>query len=68
MSNAPSPQSLPSESAVSCQSALDTNRRQDSFLAILGHELRNPLAATIAAAAVLHERLKDVTAPFARPT
>ena len=42
-----------------CETTLDTNRRKDGFLAILGHELRNPLAATTAAAAILRERLKD---------
>jgi signal transduction histidine kinase len=42
-----------------CEATLDTNRRKDGFLAMLGHELRNPLAAATAAAAILRQRLKD---------
>jgi signal transduction histidine kinase len=42
-----------------CEETLDTNRQKDRFLAVLGHELRNPLAAASTAAANLRLRLKD---------
>lgn len=40
-------------------SAEDSNRTKDEFLAMLGHELRNPLAAISAAAQVLAARHRD---------
>jgi signal transduction histidine kinase len=39
--------------------AVDSDRRNDRLLAFLGHELRNPLAAIEAAAAVLEQQMKD---------
>jgi signal transduction histidine kinase/CheY-like chemotaxis protein len=43
----------------------DADRRKDEFLAMLSHELRNPLAAIVNAAAVL-ERLPDAPARVLR--
>jgi len=40
----------------------ESDRRKDTFLAMLGHELRNPLAAASAALAVVAERGDDVSA------
>jgi signal transduction histidine kinase/CheY-like chemotaxis protein len=40
----------------------ESDRRKDTFLAMLGHELRNPLAAASAALAVVSERGDDLTA------
>ncbi len=40
----------------------ESDRRKDSFLAMLGHELRNPLAAASAALAVVAERPDDLAA------
>jgi signal transduction histidine kinase len=37
------------------QTALEANERKDQFLAILGHELRNPLSAIVAAASILEK-------------
>jgi PAS domain S-box-containing protein len=51
----------------------DSDRRKDEFLAMLGHELRNPLAAISAAARLLHSQqgllpqvhqASDVIAPW----
>jgi signal transduction histidine kinase/DNA-binding response OmpR family regulator len=38
------------------QAAEESNRRKDEFLAMLGHELRNPLAAMVTAFALLKTR------------
>jgi signal transduction histidine kinase len=35
----------------------DTNRRKDEFLAMLGHELRNPLAAILAGSTLLKQKM-----------
>ena len=37
----------------------EADRRKDEFLGMLGHELRNPLAAIMSAGEVLHRRLED---------
>jgi signal transduction histidine kinase len=37
------------------EAAVAANRRKDEFLAMLGHELRNPMAAILAATAVLEK-------------
>jgi PAS domain S-box-containing protein len=37
----------------------DADRRKDEFLGMLGHELRNPLAAIMSAGEVLHRNLPD---------
>jgi PAS domain S-box-containing protein len=37
----------------------EADRRKDEFLGMLGHELRNPLAAIMSAGEVLHQRLGD---------
>jgi PAS domain S-box-containing protein len=37
----------------------EADRRKDEFLGMLGHELRNPLAAIMSAGEVLHQRLPD---------
>ena len=37
----------------------EADRRKDEFLGMLGHELRNPLAAIMSAGEVLHQRLSD---------
>ena len=41
------------ENCAAYQEILDIDRRKDEFLAVLAHELRNPLAPILAAAAVL---------------
>jgi signal transduction histidine kinase len=41
------------------------NRRKDEFLAMLGHELRNPLASMILSVALIQKRL-PATSPVAR--
>lgn len=41
-----------------CEETADTSRRKDDFLAVLGHELRNPFAAITAAASLLRQRVK----------
>ncbi len=46
--------------------AEEQNRTKDEFLAMLGHELRNPLSAISAAAAVLELNPSDQSARFAR--
>ena len=40
-----------------CEAIEETSRRKDDFLAVLGHELRNPFAAITAAAEVLRHRV-----------
>ncbi len=40
-----------------CEATEETSRRKDDFLAVLGHELRNPFAAITAAAEVLRQRV-----------
>jgi signal transduction histidine kinase len=40
-----------------CEATAATSRRKDDFLAVLGHELRNPFAAITAAAEVLRQRV-----------
>ena len=37
----------------------EADRRKDEFLGMLGHELRNPLAAIMSAGEVLHQRVTD---------
>jgi PAS domain S-box-containing protein len=37
----------------------EADRRKDEFLGMLGHELRNPLAAIMSAGEVLHQRVDD---------
>jgi PAS domain S-box-containing protein len=37
----------------------EADRRKDEFLGMLGHELRNPLAAIMSAGEVMHQRLAD---------
>lgn len=44
---------------ASRQSLVDANRRKDEFLAMLGHELRNPLASISAAAELLRRDPND---------
>jgi signal transduction histidine kinase len=39
------------------EAAAEASRRKDTFLAVLGHELRNPFAAITAATAVLRQRV-----------
>ncbi len=46
--------------------ALETSRRQHEFLATLGHELRNPLAAMMTTTAVLLERVAEKSGPIRR--
>ena len=46
--------------------AQEADRRKDRFLALLGHELRNPLAAISAAGQVL-KRLRGADGPASRP-
>src|SRR5262249_25193241 len=40
-------------------SLAEADRRKDEFIAMLGHELRNPLAALVTGLAVLGERLSQ---------
>jgi signal transduction histidine kinase len=52
-----------------CKTTTEAIRRKDTFLAMLGHELRNPLAAITASAGVLRQRVKrDVGAARAIET
>lgn len=44
---------------ASRQSLVDASRRKDDFLAMLGHELRNPLASISAAAELLRRASKE---------
>jgi signal transduction histidine kinase len=41
------------------EAAAESNRRKERMLAVLGHELRNPLSAITAATAVLDHQVKD---------
>ncbi len=41
---------------AACSAALEANRRKDEFLAMLGHELRNPLAPILTALQLLRLR------------
>ncbi len=41
------------------EAAGDANRRKDDFMALLGHELRNPMAAIATAATLLQQRCGD---------
>ena len=41
------------------QERREADRRKDEFLGMLGHELRNPLAAIMSAGELLHQRLPD---------
>jgi len=43
--------------ALEAASVLESARRKDDFIAMLGHELRNPLASILAAAEVLEKKL-----------
>ncbi|HEX2657259.1 MAG TPA: response regulator, partial [Polyangia bacterium] len=42
------------------QEMAEADRRKDEFLAVLGHELRNPLAAIVAGCGVLGAKMRDV--------
>ncbi|HEX2660797.1 MAG TPA: ATP-binding protein, partial [Polyangia bacterium] len=42
------------------QEMAEADRRKDEFLAVLGHELRNPLAAIVAGCGVLGTKMRDV--------
>jgi signal transduction histidine kinase len=46
----------------SYEEAADASRRKDEFLAELGHELRNPLAAIMTAASMLRRQVDDIGA------
>jgi signal transduction histidine kinase/ActR/RegA family two-component response regulator len=46
--------------AASAAAAAEANRRKDEFLAMLGHELRNPLAAIQSALSVIHQAPRPV--------
>ncbi len=48
------------------EATTEINRRKDDFLAVLGHELRNPFAAITAAASVFGCESPTMTAPPAR--
>jgi len=41
------------------QEMAEADRRKDEFLAVLGHELRNPLAAIVAGCGVLEAKLRE---------
>jgi signal transduction histidine kinase len=41
-----------------CETSIEAGRRKDDFLAVLGHELRNPLAAIAAAATIIRQTVK----------
>jgi signal transduction histidine kinase len=41
---------------TSCETATDANERKSDFLALIGHELRNPLGAITSAAAMARQR------------
>jgi signal transduction histidine kinase/ActR/RegA family two-component response regulator len=47
---------------VSTEALADADRRKDEFLATLGHELRNPLAAVATAAQLIEARREDPAA------
>jgi signal transduction histidine kinase len=46
--------------------ALESSRRHDEFLATIGHELRNPLAAMMTATSVLLDQLGEKIGPLRR--